>query len=78
MSYTFLEVVVPEPRVDQVSASLLDLGAIGLEQRDPGTMIRAPSGQTLLVAWFDSRAGAEAALRQLPAEPGFEARTGEV
>jgi len=58
---------VPEPEAERVEALLWDAGATGLEIRDreapamPG--VRGPSpGEAIVVAWFEAREPAEAAL----------------
>jgi ribosomal protein L11 methyltransferase len=66
LSYHYLEISLPTSSVDLVSALLLRFGATGLEERDGGTMIAAPPGQSLLVAWFDAKPDAEHAAQQLP------------
>jgi ribosomal protein L11 methyltransferase len=65
---------------DEVSAALFELGATGVEIRDEGTLAKPSSaGRTLLVASFDDRAAADAALAELAsAMPGLAPRVEEV
>jgi ribosomal protein L11 methyltransferase len=63
---------VPEPEAEWVEALLWDAGATGLEIRDreapPMPGVRGPSpGEAIVVAWFDDRAPAEAALADVRA-----------
>jgi ribosomal protein L11 methyltransferase len=52
--------------VDLVSGLLFELGASGVEERDETTFLRAPDGAgVLLVASFDGKADAEAAIEAL-------------
>ncbi|HZJ53755.1 MAG TPA: 50S ribosomal protein L11 methyltransferase [Myxococcaceae bacterium] len=67
MSAASLTLDVPEPEAERVEALLWDAGATGLEIRDreapamPG--VRGPSpGEAIVVAWFEGREAAEAAL----------------
>jgi len=58
---------VPEPEAERVEALLWDAGATGLEIRDreapPMPGVRGPSpGEAIVVAWFEEREPAEAAL----------------
>jgi ribosomal protein L11 methyltransferase len=58
---------VPEPEAERVEALLWDAGATGLEIRDreapPMPGVRGPSpGEAIVVAWFEGREPAEAAL----------------
>lgn len=72
MSAISLSLDVPEPEAERVSALLWDAGATGLEIRDreapPMPGVRGPSpGEAILVAWFEDRAPAEAALEDVRA-----------
>jgi len=63
---------VPEPEAERVEALLWDAGATGLEIRDreapPMPGVRGPSpGEAIVVAWFDQREPAEAALADVRA-----------
>jgi ribosomal protein L11 methyltransferase len=63
---------VPEPEAERVEALLWDAGATGLEIRDreapPMPGVRGPSpGEAIVVAWFDDREPAEAALADVRA-----------
>ena len=61
---------VPEPEAERVEALLWDAGATGLEIRDreapPMPGVRGPSpGEAIVVAWFEGREPAEAALAEV-------------
>lgn len=79
MSAVSLSLDVPEPEAERVEALLWDAGATGLEIRDreapPMPGVRGPSpGEAIVVAWFESRAPAEAALEDVKAwVPGVRA-----
>ena len=67
MSAVSLTLDVPEPEAERVEALLWDAGATGLEIRDreapPMPGVRGPSpGEAIVVAWFEGREPAEAAL----------------
>ena len=67
MSAVSLTLDVPEPEAERVEDLLWDAGATGLEIRDreapPMPGVRGPApGEAIVVAWFDERASAEAAL----------------
>ena len=67
MSAVSLTLDVPEPEAERVEDLLWEAGATGLEIRDreapPMPGVRGPSpGEAIVVAWFDERASAEAAL----------------
>lgn len=67
--YPFVHVDVPAEMVDETSASLFELGAEGVEERDEGTLAKsAASGKVTLVAAFPTRADAEQAIAALGAE----------
>jgi len=66
--FPFVQVDVPEGRVDDIGAQLFVLGAQGVEVRDETTLDRGPGpGQVRLVATFGTRAGAEAGRQWLGA-----------
>lgn len=72
MKAVSLTLDVPEPEAEWVEALLWDAGATGLEIRDreapPMPGVRGPSpGEAIVVAWFDDRAPAEAALADVRA-----------
>ena len=67
MKAVSLTLDVPEPEAERVEALLWDAGATGLEIRDreapPMPGVRGPSpGEAIVVAWFEEREPAEAAL----------------
>lgn len=67
MTAVSLTLDVPEPVAERVEALLWDAGATGLEIRDreapPMPGVRGPSpGEAIVVAWFEGREPAEAAL----------------
>ena len=72
MKAVSLTLDVPEPEAERVEALLWDAGATGLEIRDreapPMPGVRGPSpGEAIVVAWFDDREPAEAALADVRA-----------
>ncbi len=72
MKAVSLTLDVPEPEAEWVEALLWDAGATGLEIRDreapPMPGVRGPApGEAIVVAWFDDRAPAEAALADVRA-----------
>jgi ribosomal protein L11 methyltransferase len=72
VSAVSLSLDVPEPEAERVESLLWDAGATGLEIRDreapPMPGVRGPSpGEAIVVAWFEGRAGAEAALEDVRA-----------
>ena len=79
MSAVSLSLDVPEPEAERVEALLWDAGASGLEIRDreapPMPGVRGPApGEAIVVAWFEARAPAEAALEDVKAwVPGVRA-----
>lgn len=80
-AYPFVEVALPEAQAEAAAAFLLELGSTGIELRDQGTMISAPEGRTVLVAWFARERDAEDAARELPAllrAPDLEAVAGQL
>jgi ribosomal protein L11 methyltransferase len=75
--YPEVLVDVPLDEADAVSAVLFDLGASGVEQRDEGTLAKgAVAGAAMLVASFEDRATAEAAVSEL--DPAWTPRFSEV
>ncbi|HSP19136.1 MAG TPA: 50S ribosomal protein L11 methyltransferase [Myxococcaceae bacterium] len=79
MSAVSLSLDLPEAEAERIEALLWDVGATGLEIRDreapPMPGVRGPSpGEAIVVAWFDERATAEAALDEVKASvPGLRA-----
>ncbi|HET9156674.1 MAG TPA: 50S ribosomal protein L11 methyltransferase, partial [Myxococcaceae bacterium] len=72
MKAVSLTLDVPEPEAERVEALLWDAGATGLEIRDreapPMPGVRGPSpGEAIVVAWFEDRPPAEAALADVQA-----------
>ncbi len=72
MKAVSLSLDVPEPEAERVEALLWDAGATGLEIRDreapPMPGVRGPSpGEAIVVAWFEGRGPAEAALEDVRA-----------
>jgi ribosomal protein L11 methyltransferase len=72
VSAVSLSLDVPEPEAERVEALLWDAGATGLEIRDreapPMPGVRGPSpGEAIVVAWFEERGPAEAALEDVRA-----------
>jgi len=72
VSAVSLSLDVPEPEAERVEALLWDAGATGLEIRDrdapPMPGVRGPSpGEAVVVAWFEGRGPAEAALEDVRA-----------
>src|SRR5688572_9933484 len=64
--YPFVHVEVDAAAEDEVSGALWELGATGVEVRDDATLAKGPTGgRTLLVASFDSRDEADAAIEAL-------------
>lgn len=75
--YPEVLVDVPLDEAEAVSALLFDLGASGVEQRDEGTLAKGTSaGAATLVASFEDRRAAEAAVSEL--DPAFAPRFSEV
>lgn len=67
--YPYVHLDVPEEASEDAGALLWELGAEGVEERDAGTLARgAGAGLVTLVAAFATRAEAEAACAELPAE----------
>ena len=70
MTAVSLTLDVPEPEAERVEALLWDAGATGLEIRDreapPMPGVRGPApGEAIVVAWFEGREPAEAALAEV-------------
>jgi ribosomal protein L11 methyltransferase len=78
--YPFLHVEVDAADEDAVSGALWELGATGVEVRDDATLAKGPAaGRTLLVASFDAREAAAAAVESLrEALPALAPRIEEV
>jgi ribosomal protein L11 methyltransferase len=75
--YPEVLVDVPLDEVDAVSGLLFELGASGVEERDEGTLAKgAVAGRATLVASFEDRAVAEAALSDL--DPAWTPRVSEI
>ena len=73
--YPYLVVDVPPGEAEDAGAQLFELGALGVEERDATTLVKADGdrgargrGHTTLVASFESDAAARAALEEVPAE----------
>lgn len=68
--YPYLVVDVPADEAEEAGAQLFELGALGVEERDATTLVKAEGGaasQTTLVASFETREHARAALEEVPA-----------
>jgi ribosomal protein L11 methyltransferase len=65
--YPYVAVDVAENEADEAGATLFDLGALGVEQRDASTLIRGAAGRITLAASFATRDDAHAAIAELPA-----------
>jgi ribosomal protein L11 methyltransferase len=65
--YPYVAVDVGEADAEEAGACLFELGALGVEQRDASTLVRGAGGRVTLAASFVTRADADAALAQLPA-----------
>lgn len=78
--YPFVAVDVPAAEADEISSTLFDLGATGVEERDDQTLTRsATAGAVTLVGSFSSHADAEAAIAALrELSPGLAPRLEEV
>ena len=77
--YPFVHVEASPEDADVVSSFLFDLGATGVEERDESTLVANPAGSVLLVASFDDRASAQAAVESLAEnDPPFAARIEEI
>jgi ribosomal protein L11 methyltransferase len=71
---------VPAEGADEISATLFELGAAGVEERDDGTLVRGlVTGAVTLVGSFERRDDAEAAIAALKeAFPDLDPRLEEV
>ncbi len=74
--FPLLVVDVDPADADAASATLFELGASGVEERDATTLVKGNVGKTTLVASFANRRDADAAREELPAEWG--ARSDEI
>lgn len=74
--YPYVAVDVTAADADSASARLFALGALGIEERDTTTLVRAALGRTTLVASFEDHASARTALKELPR--GWSPRLEEV
>lgn len=64
--YPYVHVTVRADDADLLSSELFDLGATGVEERDEETYVKGPSGgRVVLVASFEDREAAEAAIAAL-------------
>jgi ribosomal protein L11 methyltransferase len=66
--YPYVAVDVMADDTDAASAQLFELGAMGIEERDGTTLVRAAQGRVTLVASFEGHEAAQAAARELPGE----------
>lgn len=64
--YPYVVVDVFANEADEACATLFELGASGIEQRDEATLIRADAGRTVLAAAFADDEDARAACDELP------------
>ena len=67
-----LRIAVPVERAEDLSWALVDLGAVGVEQRDSTTMDKTDDGRAELVAGFSTIAARENAYVQLERSLGGE------
>jgi ribosomal protein L11 methyltransferase len=65
--YPYVAVDVAEDEADEAGATLFELGALGVEQRDASTLVRGVGGLVTMAASFATKGGAEAAIAELPA-----------
>jgi ribosomal protein L11 methyltransferase len=64
--YPFVALDVPFERCDELSVTLFDLGATGVEERDDSTLSRGPgAGRITIVGSFETREAAERAIAVL-------------
>jgi ribosomal protein L11 methyltransferase len=61
---------------DELSAYLFDLGAQGVEERDATTLVKGAAGKVTLVASFETREAADAAIAEI--DPMFAPRIEEI
>jgi ribosomal protein L11 methyltransferase len=66
--YPYVAVDVAAAETDDASARLFDLGAMGIEERDATTLVRAAEGRITLVASFEDHEAARTAAGELPGE----------
>ncbi len=66
--YPYVAVDVTAADTDDASARLFDLGAMGIEERDATTLVRAALGRITLVASFEDHDAARTAAGELPGE----------
>ncbi len=71
--YPFVHVEVPAEESDDVSSTLWDLGASGVEERDATTLAKSSEGHVTLVGSFGDEESANEALEELTSA-GYEAR----
>ncbi|MCK6588327.1 MAG: 50S ribosomal protein L11 methyltransferase [Polyangiaceae bacterium] len=78
--YPFVAVDASPDEVDELSANLFELGAMGVEERDDQTLVKgAGSGRVTLVGSFENREAADLAINELlEARPSCGARLEEV
>jgi ribosomal protein L11 methyltransferase len=74
--YPYVAVDVAPAEAEDAGALLFELGAQGVEERDATTMARGAGDRVTLVASFEDRAQAEAAVAELP--EGWAPRVQEV
>lgn len=75
--YPYVHVDVTPEMVDEMSATLFELGAQGVEERDEGTLAKnASAGKVTLVAAFETKADAEQAIADL--DPDLSPRYEEI
>jgi ribosomal protein L11 methyltransferase len=65
--YPYVAVDLAEDEADEAGATLFELGALGVEQRDASTLVRGVGGRVTLAASFATQGEAEAAIAELPA-----------
>lgn len=78
--YPFVAVDVDPEQAEEVGAAFFELGALGVEERDDKTLVRAAApGKVTVVGSFESREAADAAIEALAeAVPDGAARLEEV
>jgi ribosomal protein L11 methyltransferase len=65
--YPYVAVDVSEDEAEEAGATLFELGALGVEQRDASTLVRGAAGRVTLAASFSTQGDAEAAIAEVPA-----------
>jgi ribosomal protein L11 methyltransferase len=75
--FPYVRLDVEPEQADEVTATLFELGADGVEERDETTFIKGTPGKATLVASFGTHEEAEGAIASL-AEAGFSAALEEV